>query len=155
MEVGDFVIILDTEDGGKITKILSKSKIEILLDNGFTIRTSTDKIKIGEEPVRFVNHLPKKHKVTLPPIKVDLHMECLIDDHTRLNNAEKVILQLEAFESQLSAAIAGGMFEITFIHGIGSGVLRDQIRKSLKENKHIKSYADAQYDRGATLVKIY
>lgn len=155
MNVGDFVIILDTEDGGQITKIFSKSKVEVLLDNGFTIRTSLDKIKIGKEPLKHEYHIPKKHSIALPPLKVDLHIECLYDDPSTLNNAEKIIIQLDAFESNLSAAIAGGMLEITFVHGIGAGVLRDEIRKRLKNNKHINKFGDAQNDRGATLVKIY
>lgn len=154
MNIDDFVIILGTEDGGKITKILSKSKFEVLLDNGFTIRTSIDKIKLGEEPLKYKYHTPKKHTIVLPPYKVDLHIECLIEDYKNLSNAEKIIIQLEAFERNLSAAIAGDMFEITFIHGIGSGVLRQEIHKLLKHNKQIKSFADAQNDRGATLVKM-
>ena len=155
MKEGDFVEILNTGDGGKITKVLSKNKFEVLLDNGFTIKTSADKIKQGEEPLKYENHLPKKHSIALPPPKVDLHIECLHDDPRTLNNAEKILIQIEAFESSLSAAIAGGMLEITFIHGIGAGVLREEIRKRLKHNKHINKYGDAQYDRGATLVKIY
>ena len=155
MKIDDFVEILDTEDGGKITKVLSKNKFEVLLDNGFTIRTSIDKIKLGTEPIKEVSNIRKKHAIALPPYKVDLHIECLMGDYSNLNNAEKILVQIEAFESDLSAAIAGGMFEITFIHGIGTGVLRKEIHQRLKHNKHIKSYADAQYDRGATIVKIY
>ena len=154
MNTGDFVEILDTQDGGKITKVLSKNKVEVLLDNGFIMKVETAKLKLGVEPVRKESPR-KKHAIAMPSIKEDLHIEQLITDFKGLNNAEKIRIQLDAFENKLSAALAAGMLEITFIHGIGTGVLRKAIHASLKKNKGIKSFAEAQFDRGATLVKIY
>ena len=154
MQVGDFVEILDTGDGGKVTKVLSPKKIEVLLNNGFIIKVDLAKVKKSNEPIR-KESIQKKHAIKIPPPKVDLHIEELVSDHTFLTNAEKIKIQLEVFENQLSAAIAAGMLEITFVHGIGAGVLRKEIHAILKNNKDIKSYEDAQFDRGATLVKIY
>ena len=145
MKINDFVEILNTGDGGKISKILSKKMVEVVLNNGFSIKTTTDKIRLSNEPpLKPYPILPKKHIINLPPPIVDLHVEKLIDDVENLTNAEKIQLQIEVFESKLSAAIAGVMLEITFIHGIGTGVLRKQIHKLLKENEHIKSFQYAQ-----------
>jgi dsDNA-specific endonuclease/ATPase MutS2 len=49
------------------------------------------------------------------------------------------------------------MDEITFIHGVGNGVLRDSIHKRLSGNKNVQYYEDVQKDKfgyGATKVKI-
>ena len=74
-----------------------------------------------------------------------------------MSNAEKIQLQLNTFEQQLNYAIASGMDEITFIHGVGNGVLRKEIHKILSQNNNLKFFQDTQksnFGYGATLVKI-
>ena len=154
MKPGDYVNILDMEGGGTIVRVLSKGKMEVLLDNGFTVRVSVTQLQPSEAPIASAS-IPKKPSITIPPTKVDLHIEQLVTHYEHLTNSEKVLIQLEEFERQLSAAMAAGMLEITFIHGIGTGVLRKEIHKRLRENKDVKSFSDAQFDRGATLVKLY
>mgnify|MGYP001801331685 FL=1 len=66
-------------------------------------------------------------------------------------------LQLTTFEEKLDQAIATGMDEITFIHGVGSGVLRDAIHKRLSTMKNINYFQDAMREKfgyGATRVRI-
>jgi dsDNA-specific endonuclease/ATPase MutS2 len=66
-------------------------------------------------------------------------------------------IQLEVFDQNLDKAIASGMHEITFIHGIGNGVLRKEIHKRLSQIQNIKYFQDTQKDNwgyGATLVRI-
>lgn len=154
MKKGDFVALLDSNQTGVIGKILSDKKVELILDNGFTVQVNTDKLEKSTPPEKNKS-IPKKHSIAMPPYRVDLHIENLLNDHSYLSNGEKIRLQLEVFEKSLSAAIASGMFEITFVHGVGQGVLRKQIHAILKKTKEIKSFADAQFDRGATVVKIY
>jgi dsDNA-specific endonuclease/ATPase MutS2 len=66
-------------------------------------------------------------------------------------------LQLKTFEENLDRAIATGMDEITFIHGIGSGALRNAIHKKLSKMKNIQYFEDTlreKFGYGATLVRI-
>lgn len=156
MKTGETIKIIDSEQVGTVTKILSESKVEIALENGFKISINKSKLVKTEEPIPENNFIRfKKNTITIPPMKVDLHIECILPNHSHLTNGEKIDLQLQTFERCLDAAIASGQLEITFVHGIGSGVLRKEIHKKLKMNKQIKSFSDAQYDKGATLVKIY
>lgn len=92
-----------------------------------------------------------------PSPVVDLHIEKLAKAADSLSPTEILSVQLEAFEKALDSAIAGGMPEITFIHGVGAGVLRDTIHKRLGKAPHIKYYKDAMKEKfgyGATLVRI-
>ena len=92
-----------------------------------------------------------------PEKSVDLHIEKLTDEHKALSNSEKLRFQLEVFEKNLDAAIATGMDEISFIHGIGNGVLRKEIHKYLSQMDKIKYFQDtqkSQFGYGATLVRI-
>lgn len=96
-------------------------------------------------------------KFQKPPREIDLHIEQLTKDFSMMSNSEMVRLQMETFEKNLNYAIASGMDEITFIHGIGNGVLRKEIHKYLSHLGNIKYFQDSQKSRfgyGATLVRI-
>ncbi len=96
--------------------------------------------------------------VTKPAKEIDLHIENLTKEHMLMGNADKFKLQLDMFEKTLDQAIASGLNEITFIHGVGNGSLKTAIHKILSKHKQIKFFQDAQKDKfgyGATLVKIY
>lgn len=100
---------------------------------------------------------PLTHQFTRPPKEIDLHIEKLSPTHELLSNTEKIKLQLEIFEKNLNYAIASGMDEITFIHGIGNGILRKEIHRYLSQLNHIKYFKDthkSNFGYGATLVKI-
>jgi dsDNA-specific endonuclease/ATPase MutS2 len=49
------------------------------------------------------------------------------------------------------------MDEITFIHGAGSGALKNELHRQLGKNQHVQYFKDAlkeKFGYGATLVKI-
>lgn len=97
-------------------------------------------------------------KISRPPASIDLHIEKLTENHDLMSNGEMLQLQLEVFERKLSDAIATGMDEITFIHGIGNGVLRKEIHRYLSQMNGIKYFKDSQktnFGYGATTVKIH
>jgi hypothetical protein len=96
-------------------------------------------------------------KVKRPPASIDLHIDKLTKDHDLMSNSEMLQLQMKTFESNLNDAIASGMDEIIFIHGIGNGVLRKNIHKYLSQLQGIKYFKDSQktnFGYGATTVKI-
>ncbi len=92
-----------------------------------------------------------------PPSKIDLHIEQLTKNYDSMNKNEMLDLQLQTFEENLDRAIATGMDEITFIHGVGSGALRNLLHKKLGKMDNIKYFEDAMKEKfgyGATLVRI-
>jgi DNA-nicking Smr family endonuclease len=96
-------------------------------------------------------------KTTRPSQSIDLHIEKLVKDAKGMSNSEILRTQLDTFDTNLDQAIASGMDEITFIHGIGNGVLRKEIHKRLSQLHNIKYFQDTQKDQwgyGATLVRI-
>lgn len=100
---------------------------------------------------------PEAPKSQKPARSIDLHIEVLHPQSDKLSNSEKMRIQLEVFEKNLNQAILSGMDEITFIHGLGNGVLRKEIHKRLSQLGNIKYFQDTQKDQwgyGATLVRI-
>ncbi|UZD22371.1 Smr/MutS family protein [Algoriphagus halophytocola] len=96
-------------------------------------------------------------KTVKPGRNIDLHIEKLVKDSHGMSNSEMLRIQLDTFEKNLDQAMASGMDEITFIHGLGNGVLRKEIHKRLSQMQNIKYFQDTQKDQwgyGATLVRI-
>ena len=88
--------------------------------------------------------------------QIDLHANKLQIGDRKEN--EILSYQLQVFERGLDNAIAFGLTDITFIHGVGNGVLRKQIHKILSNRKEsFNYYKDAQKEKfgyGATYVKL-
>lgn len=96
--------------------------------------------------------------VERPSSVVDLHTEALLPKgQANRGPADLLKLQLDTFEKALENAIASGMSEITFIHGVGSGALRTELHKRLGKHPNVKFFEDAQKQKfgyGATKVTL-
>ena len=84
---------------------------------------------------------------------VDLHIEKLSDDWTRLSNFEIMTMQLKEFDKWYELAFAHHLPNFTIIHGVGSGRLRDEIHDILKTKREVKTFVNQYHPRygyGAT-----
>lgn len=83
----------------------------------------------------------RKH---LPPARtvVDLHIEKLTSEWSKLTNAEILDIQLKEFEKWYELALAHHQSHMIVIHGIGSGRLRDEIHDILRLKKEVKSFVN-------------
>lgn len=108
-----------------------------------------------------LNPKDKSKTIISPPqTEIDLHVEKLVTDtlrRARMDAAEILACQLKAFEAAIDNAVANGVTEVTLIHGVGSGTLRDEIHKRLGKNMFVEYYKDARKEKfgyGATTVKL-
>ncbi|HNW51066.1 MAG TPA: DUF2027 domain-containing protein [Prolixibacteraceae bacterium] len=99
---------------------------------------------------------PKKPKKRTPEIvEVDLHIHELIENSNGLTNHEILQIQMDKFQSEMKSAIEGRVNRIVFIHGVGNGVLKQEIHKKLKSTYAKYFFQDAsfqEYGYGATMV---
>jgi hypothetical protein len=88
--------------------------------------------------------------------EVDLHIEELVDKPKELSNQEMLDIQMSRFQTSLEGALKTPKTQkIVFIHGVGNGRLRYEIRKHLDRYYPNLDYQDAsfkEYGYGATLV---
>ena len=107
----------------------------------------TPKPKQADQPIA------KKQNPALE--EIDLHIEELVDSHSNLSAGEILEIQLARFTTVLDGAIKHKGSNVVFIHGVGNGKLKYELRKLLDTKyKHIR-YQDAsfkEYGYGATLV---
>lgn len=95
---------------------------------------------------------PKKAGET---VEVDLHINELIDNTAGLKNSEILKIQLDAFEAAMAEFSGCRGQRVVFIHGVGNGTLKTELRKRLDRNYKKVTYQDAsfkEYGFGATMV---
>lgn len=87
--------------------------------------------------------------------EIDLHIERLQENYAHLSNAEIVHIQMTACEQAIDLAIRNGQISLTIIHGVGKGVLKEEIHhllRSIPEVRYFISDWMPKYGLGATQV---
>lgn len=178
-QVGEKVGFLYEVGGGSVTKILSQNVYSVEDDSGFE-RTfqSNELVKIHgkdyklsdsanlqmneDETLSEPNHYVRKEQLTgvRKPIdvwEIDLHIEEIIESHLGLSNFQILTKQLAEFKSFYKKARTNHIRKIVVIHGVGEGVLKEEIRSYLSKQESIEYYdADfREYGKGATTVEIH
>jgi len=177
MKIGDKVSILDDDIKGVVSAI-ENDAVVVLTDDGFEVQYFKNELVVIDnklsksdfmsQPVSEIlnekesDKIKKKSRVrrnkkTIPPMEIDLHIHQLIQDCSHLSSHEKLTIQLEAVKNRLAFAFQKKIQRIVFIHGIGEGVLREELHYLLKRYDNIDFYdADFQkYGVGATEVYVF
>ncbi len=87
--------------------------------------------------------------------EVDLHIEQLVDQVSGLSGKDILDIQMERFRSEMESAIKDGTRKLVFIHGIGQGTLKNELRRELGSRYKKVVIQDAsfkEYGYGATMV---
>lgn len=116
-----------------------------------------------EEPV--VVQAREHHKETLigkhatgpHAAVVDLHIGEIVDNIAGLSSHDMFRMQIDYFHRSLKSAMENNFKKVTYIHGIGNGVLKNAILKELEEFEGLenKSASLAEYGQGAIDVLIH
>jgi dsDNA-specific endonuclease/ATPase MutS2 len=80
-----------------------------------------------------------------------------VDNAQGLSNHEILEIQKEKVETEIKAAVQTGVKKIVFIHGVGQGVLKQEVINLLKSKFRKYYFQDAsfkEYGYGATMVII-
>jgi hypothetical protein len=88
-------------------------------------------------------------------MEVDLHIHELVDDQRGLPDRAKLAIQMDHFDRMMDIAKREKLRRIVFIHGVGQGVLRHQIRTSLDQHHPDCTHREGdprKYGSGATEV---
>ncbi len=174
--VGDQVETIDDTIKGSIVAITG-STITIESEEGFLLHfTPAELMKIDGVPkIRVTNYeaaLIKKEKEptrkrpakpvkskerNAPRMEVDLHINQLTSSTKGMSNFDILNLQLETAKRQLLFAMDKRIQKVVFIHGVGEGVLKEELYYLFKRYENV-SYYDADYQKyglGATEIYIY
>lgn len=131
----------------QITQNILAAEIDKLTEDDFK--------KVVQQKTETTN-IPKPVKQKNPDVvEVDLHINQLIDNAYGLSKLEMLQLQKDRVESEMRSAMQSGIKKVIFIHGVGQGVLKQEIAKLLKTKFPKYRFQDAsfqEYGYGATMV---
>ena len=95
-----------------------------------------------------------QHTVAPGEAEVDLHIDALCDAPATLSAHEAFEMQMRYFRTCMNHALSNNYKRIIFIHGVGKGILKDEILKELKQYSglHFFDAPMSKYGTGATEV---
>lgn len=176
-KVGDRVEVLDDALQGIVSKVTSSGyviettdgfdlefheKELILKGDASTIRNASKGSQIEKAKTEKINKslhrvvTEKKSRKEEFVLEIDLHIEKLVKDPSRMTNFDMLNMQVDTARGQLEFAIKNRIPKIVFIHGSGEGVLKSELEYLLGRYSEV-DFKDANYRKyglGATEVYI-
>ncbi len=173
---GDKVVVLDDTISGVVVSV-SGQLVAIVTEEGFELTYApSELLKTEKEEVLKVSNYEvaqvklekevtskKKQGVTkvkernTPKMEVDLHIHQLVPSSRGMSNFDMLNVQMETAKRQLEFAIRKRIRKVVFIHGVGEGVLKEELFYLFKKYSNI-SYYEADYQKyglGATEIYIH
>ena len=144
LKVGQSVVLMDSSLRGKIIRLGKTIRIE--LEDGLIIETSYGDFAVTRESeitslkdarvkIKNTGSASKKHKPSAHSdgsLTVDLHIEALPGGRS-VPKGHQLQFQMDIFRKTIRKNVCHKGMKITFIHGIGDGILKAAIRRELDE----------------------
>jgi hypothetical protein len=143
IKVGQSIVLMDSNLRGKIIGIGKTVRIELedglVIESGYGEFAVTDKAEIAslkdsKVKTRQTSNATKRPVPVNPDgsLTVDLHIEA-IPGGTSVPKGQQLHFQMDTFRRIIRDNANRRGMKITFIHGIGDGILKAAIRKELDE----------------------
>lgn len=139
--------IVVINDDNSVTYQVDKSTIKEKIKPSFSKKNSSDILS------RYTTNTKYQFEKV---IEIDLHLEELVEYPLKLDDWQRLHTQMQHAKKCLEAAISQHFRKLVFIHGVGAGVLKSELRNYLAsvENIAVKDADYREYGAGATEVII-
>ena len=146
-KVGDIIVFKHEKQCGTILKIVN-GKLLVKNSDGFEEIVSSNDIILYDENTDKVTaygidfdikdnqikkRKTKKNQRFSKVLKIDLHIELIIDYFKELENHEIVNIQLKKCENAIRKAMNTRIEKIIIVHGIGVGTLKKEVHQLLDQ----------------------
>ncbi len=130
----------NTLTGGKalISVIALRSSFQIA-DGGEFQRKFETKGQASKAVVKTKKPFIEKYKTAFREAVVDLHIGEVVDNIAGLSSHDMLDIQVNHFKKALNSAIENDYQKVTFIHGVGNGILKNKIIDELKDYEHLEN----------------
>jgi len=123
----------------------------------YLIPLKPDKIEqftLAKEQVKIESKaMTDQINITRPEEVIDIHIHQLVKHYSEISADEAISIQMNHFKNMFEKALALNYFKITFIHGVGTGVLKQKIWKEVSGHPAVKTFYEAKKEKfgyGAT-----
>ena len=142
LKVGQKVVLMDSDLRGRIVSLGRTVSIE--LEGGLTVMVGYDGFALtDDDEISALRQAKVEHKKIAPAkrsvssaaentLLVDLHIEAIPGGHD-IPEGLQLQFQMETFRKVIRRNLPHKGMKISFIHGIGDGILKAAIRKELDE----------------------
>ncbi len=173
--VGDIVSVLDEPISGKVIQVMANDVV-IATEDGFDMTFSLrEVVKMHSEEIiapsyeevnkslqekevfkkRPKRPITKPKEKYLPPMEVDLHVHKLVKSTRGMTNHDMITLQVDTAKRQLDFAIHKRIPKVVFIHGVGQGVLKEELSYLFGRYDNVR-ISDADYKKyGLGAMEVY
>ena len=180
--VGNKVKFVNENLDGVVKSILKDNLLLIAASDGFEHKVRVNEVVVIHEDNSITYNMDKqsiKDKIKSPKtrkstsdilsryttnnkfqfekiIEIDLHLEELVEFPMKLDDRLRLYTQMQHAKKCLEAAVNQQHRKIIFIHGVGEGILKSELRNYLAqfENISVKDADYREYGAGATEVII-
>ena len=145
LKIGDNVLIIDIDKKGTILDITSNGDMA-------TVQAGIIKTRVPVSNIRLLDKEPIKKTFSINTGKVkNKMMKVTRELDVRGQTALEAIIELDNF---IDNAVLSNVHQLTVIHGKGTGVLRTEISKHLKNHPNVKSSRLGTFGEGESGVTI-
>ena len=139
LKPGVEVLVLSYNQRGNLVRLVKDGRWEVQMGL-ITTKLSEDEFEPiePEETVKKTKTKAVKKTVT-SNIKAQLDLRGV-----RYEEAQKML------DDYMDQALLANLHQITIVHGIGTGVIRDMVREYLQRSRHVKSYTYAPQNAGGS-----
>ena len=144
LRVGQKVVLMDSDLRGKIVS-LGKTVAGIELEDGLVIRSAYNEFAVTDDSeisalkqtkvkAKKTSHVAHRTTYSSPSgiLSVDLHIEA-IPGGCSVPKGQQLDFQMEVFKKTIRDNMCHKGMKISFIHGVGDGILKAAVRKELDE----------------------
>ncbi len=175
IKIGDKVSVLDEPIKGIVVSI-DGTEVTISTDDGFDMSFSINELVKEHSETLIIPSYEEIHKNVQdkevfkkkpkrpiakpkqrvkPPMEVDLHIHKLIKSTKGMTNYDMVTLQVDTAKRQLDFAIHKRIPRVVFIHGVGQGVLKEELKYLFGRYENL-SVSEADYKKyGLGAMEVY
>ncbi|MAJ32383.1 MAG: DNA mismatch repair protein MutS [Flavobacteriaceae bacterium] len=168
-EIGDKVSLIDENLNGTV-KAITDNRVLVTIEDGFDLEVNLLQIVPCRElnfSIGNINNIKREKNENTKPkkrskspkkktyIEFDLHIDKLHPDWKTLDKSNYLNYQVSAAQGKLDFAIKKRIPHFVFIHGVGEGVLKQELYTILGRYDFL-IFEDAPYYKyglGATLVR--
>ncbi|MDR1606450.1 MAG: endonuclease MutS2 [Streptococcaceae bacterium] len=139
LKPGVEVLVLAYQQRGNLVRLTKDGRWEVQMG---LITT-----KLTEDEFEPIESEEKTKTVKTKAVKktVSSHIQAQLDLRgTRYEAAQKLL------DDYIDQALLANLHQITIVHGIGTGVIRDMVREYLQQSRHVKSYTYAPQNAGGS-----
>lgn len=123
---------------GKLIRLEKDGRWTVQMGS-ITTRLNEDEFEVIESPEQIQAKTKNVSKKVTSKVKAQLDLRGM-----RYEEAE---LELDNYIDQ---ALLANLIQITIVHGIGTGIIREMVQKKLQKHRHIKSYEYAPINAGGS-----